>query len=127
MSFRREPTLYLSVAASLLGLLVTIGFSWLTAEQAAVIIAVLNAGLGVYNAVKVRPIAPAAFTYFVGAAAALAAAYGFEVAQETVGAVNGVVLTVLALLTRVQVTPKDAPAPSLDPARPVTLVDPPIR
>lgn len=120
MSLRREPTLLIAVAASVLGLVVTLGFSWLTAEQAAVIVALLNAGLGAWNALKVRPIAPAAFTYLVGAIAALAAAYGFDVAQQTVGAVNGVVLTVLALLTRVQVTPTDAPAPPLPPSPPVS-------
>lgn len=112
MSLRREPTLLIAVAASVLGLVVTFGFSWLTTEQAAVIVALLNAILGVVNALKVRPIAPAAFTYLVGAVATLAAAYGLELGQETVGAVNGVVLTVLALLARVQVTPTAASAVS---------------
>jgi hypothetical protein len=40
------------------------------------------------------------------------AAFGFEVSQETVGAVNTVVLAVLTLLTRVQVTPAKPDAPA---------------
>ncbi len=111
MRFSREPTLILGVIAAALSLLVSFGFDWLTAEQAALIIAVLNGVLGVANAVAVRPVAPAAFTYLVGAIASLAAAYGLEVGQETVGAVNGLVLAVLMLLTRAQVTPARSPQP----------------
>ena len=109
---RREPTLIIGVIAAALGLIVTFGFDWLTAEQAALIVAAINAALGVFNAIKVRPVAPAAFTYAVGAIAALAAGYGFNVGQETVGAVNGLVLAALMLLTRAQVTPAKDPLPA---------------
>ncbi len=108
---RREPTLIIGTVGAALSLLVTLGFDWLNAEQAALIVTALNAALGVANAIAVRPIAPAAFTYAVGAVASLAAAYGFEVGQETVGAVNGLVLAVLMLLTRGQVTPVRDPKP----------------
>lgn len=111
MSFRREPTLVIGVVAAILSLIVSFGFDWMTAEQAALIIAALNGVLGVVNAVKVRPVAPAAFTYAVGAVAALLAAYGLNVGQETVGAINGLVLAVLMLLTRGQVTPAKDPRP----------------
>lgn len=110
ISFRREPTLIISTVAALLGLLVTFNLHWLNAGQAALIVALFNAILGAWNALKVRPIAPAAFTYLVGTAAVLAAAYGLHVSEQTVGAVNGVVLAVLALLTRAQVTPISTPA-----------------
>ncbi len=107
----REPTLVIGVIASALSLLVGFGFDWLTATQAALVVAALNAVLGVVNAVSVRPIAPAAFTYLVGAIAALAAAYGLNVGQEVVGAINGLVLSVLMFLTRGQVTPTSSPQP----------------
>ncbi|WP_045740849.1 hypothetical protein [Actinoplanes rectilineatus] len=112
---RREPTLILGVLSAALGLIVTFGFDWLSAEQAALIVAAFNAGLGVINAIHVRPIAPAAFTYAVTAAAALFAGYGLHVSQETVGAVNGLVLAVLMLLTRAQVTPAGPTGPTPDP------------
>lgn len=108
---RREPALLLNVAAALLGLIVTFGVDWLSAEQAALIVAALNAGFGVLTAVLTRPIAPAAFTAFISALAALGAAYGLEYSQENVGALNVLVLAVLAFLTRVQVSPAPPNAP----------------
>ncbi len=115
MRFNREPTLYLGVTSAVLGLAVTFGLDWLTAQQAALIVAACNASLGVINAIRVRPVAPAAFTYAVGAGAALLAGYGLDVSQETVGAVNGLVLAVLMLLTRAQVTPATTSGPAPDP------------
>ncbi len=109
MNWKREPALIIGVIGAALSLVVSLGFDWMTAEQAALIIAVLNGALGVANAIAVRPIAPPAFTDTVGAVASLAAAYGFNVAQDTVGAVNGLVLAVLVLLTRGQVTPAKDP------------------
>ena len=52
-----------------------------------------------------RPIAPQAFTYLVGAVAALTGAYGLDFSPEQIGAANGVVTVVLALLARSQVSP----------------------
>jgi hypothetical protein len=107
--FGREPTLLIATAGSALSILVGFKFDWLDARQAALIVLVLNAILGVANAVAVRPIAPAAFTYLVGAVAALCAAYGLDVGQEMVGSINGLVLSVLMFLTRGQVTPASDP------------------
>jgi hypothetical protein len=109
--FGREPTLLVASLASALSVLVGFHFDWLTAEQAALIVAFTNAILGVVNALAVRPIAPAAFTYLVGAVAALAAAYGLGVSQEMVGSINALVLSVLMFLTRGQVTPIADPKP----------------
>lgn len=109
--FGREPTLLVASLASALSVLVGFHFDWLTAEQAAMIVAAINAVLGVVNAVAVRPIAPAAFTYLVGAVAALAAAYGLNIGQEMVGSINALVLSVLMFLTRGQVTPTSDPKP----------------
>jgi len=110
--FGREPALYIAAIAAILGIAVTLGIDGLSATQAAAIVAVLNAAAAVWTAMLVRPIAPAAFTGLVSAAAALLAAYGLDVSQETVGAINGAVLAVLALLTRGQVSP----ARNVDPA-----------
>lgn len=103
--FGREPTLILQVISAVLGLLVTFQLPNLSAEQAGAIVAVLAAAISVVNALLVRPVAPAAFTGFVAATVALVSAYGFNVSQETVGGLNAVVVTVLALIFRAQVTP----------------------
>lgn len=108
---RREPALLLNAAAALLGLVVTFGLDWLSAEQAALIVAALNALFGAATAALTRPIAPAAFTLLVSSLAALGAAYGLEYSQENVGALNVLVLAVLALLTRAQVSPAPPNAP----------------
>jgi hypothetical protein len=110
-AMRREPSLYITAIGTVLSLVAAFGLDFLTPEQAALVIVVLNAGLGVWNALKVRPVAPAAFTYFVGVVATLVAAYGVEVSQSVVGAVNAAVLAVLALLLRGNVSPNEDPAP----------------
>jgi hypothetical protein len=72
---------------------------------------------GVVNAIMVRPIAPAAFTALVGAAAALAAGFGFHLGDGVIAAINALVLTGLALLTRAQVTPNSTARLSGVPSR----------
>ncbi|GLY21711.1 hypothetical protein [Micromonospora sp. NBRC 101691] len=109
--FGREPTLYIQAISALLGVFVTFGLPGLSATQAAAIVAVLSAVLAAVNAAMVRPVAPAAFTGLVTALAVLVAAYGLDVSQETVGAVQVAVVGVLALLTRTQVSPSADPAP----------------
>ncbi len=107
----REPTLVIQAISALLGVFVTFGLPGLSATQAAAIVAVLTAVTTAINAAMVRPIAPAAFTGLVTAIAVLVAAYGLEVSQETVGAVQVAVVGVLALLTRTQVSPTSGPTP----------------
>ena len=108
----REPVVVLNTLSAALGLVVTLGVTSLTAEQAGATVAVVSAILGGIAAAMTRPIAPQAFTAIVAAGATAVAAFGFEVSQETVGAVNTVVLAVLTLLTRVQVTPAKPDAPA---------------
>lgn len=103
--FGREPALWIGGIAAVLGLIATFGLSWLTDGEAVVIVAVVNAGAGVAIAIRTRPIAPGAFLVFVSALVAVLTAYGVAVPQRTVGAVDLVVLAVLALLTRGQVSP----------------------
>ncbi len=104
--FGREPSLWIATIGTVLSLVAGFGLDFLTPVQAALVVVVLNALLGVINAVAVRPVSPVAFTYFVGAVASLVAAYGVEVSQAQVGLVNGAVLAILALLLRGNVTPQ---------------------
>lgn len=108
--FGREPALVIATISAALSLLVSFGFDGLSAEQAAAIVAVISAVFAAATAAITRPIAPSAFTGLVAATVALLAAYGLNVSQETVGALNAVVLAVLGLLTRGQVSPAATPA-----------------
>lgn len=110
--FGREPTLFIQSISAILAVFVAVGIPGLSATQAALIVAVLTAALGVLNAVVVRPIAPAAFTGLVASLAALLAGYGLELSQELVGSVSAAVVVLLALLTRGQVTPVADPRPA---------------
>lgn len=108
----REPALVVGFIGAALSVLAALGLQGLSADQVTLIVAVLSAITGAATAALTRPVAPGAFTGLVAAAAALATGYGLEVAPETVGAVNGLVLAGLALLTRGQVSP----AGDVDPA-----------
>ncbi|MGY1439544.1 hypothetical protein [Streptomyces reniochalinae] len=107
----REPALVLNTVSAALSVLVTLNFGMTTA-QAGAIVAVISAVFAAAAAVVTRPIAPNAFTGLVAAVAALTAAFGFEVAPETVGAITGLILAGLALLTRGQVSPSKPDAPA---------------
>lgn len=103
--FGREPALWIAVLAGGVDLLATLGWDGLSTHQAALIVAAVNAVAAAVTAALTRPIAPSAFTGVVAAVAALLAGYQLDVSQATVGAVNTLVLAVLFLLTRGQVTP----------------------
>lgn len=111
---RREPTLILSAVSGLLAIVVSFGFDALSAEQAGLIVAVLSAVIGLVNAVAVRPVPPAAFTGFIAAGAALLTSYGLNFTQEQVGSVQVAVVALLALVTRMSVTPVSDPRPASD-------------
>lgn len=113
--FGYEPALVLGTLNASLGLLVTLGVGDLTTEQAGWIVAAIAAVLGATTAAMTRPIVPAAFTTVVTTAAALVAAFGYEVPPEVVGALNFALVSALALITRGQVVPTAATRP---PARP---------
>ena len=110
MAPTREPALYIGVLSGALSLLVALNIGSLTSDQAALIVAAITAAGGVATAIATRPIAPAAFTALVAAVAALLAGFHYDVAPGTVAAVNGLVLAVLTLVTRHQVTPVSRPA-----------------
>jgi hypothetical protein len=105
--FGQEPTLVIGVVTTAFLLLGTMQFKFLTADQAAIWILVVNGLAGAANAFLVRPIQPAAFTYVIGALAALAAAYGLNLSPEQVAGINGLTIAVLGLITRGQVSPQE--------------------
>ena len=109
--FGREPVVILNSLSAILGLVVTLGFTGLTAEQAGAIVGFVTAVFGVVAALMTRPIAPQAFTTVVAAGGVLVATFGYEASQATIGAINGVVLAALTLLTRPQVSPSNPGAP----------------
>lgn len=111
MIFRREPTAIIAVVQGILAVVVTFGFENLTAEQAAAITSVLSLLAAAANAWAVRPVTPAVFVQLVGGVTALLVAYGLNVAPETVGALQALVVAVVALQARGQVTPVADPRP----------------
>lgn len=110
ISFRREPTFYLQGAQVVLALLVSFRIFGLTEELSALILAVAGAVLGAFNAWKVRPVAPAAFTAVITTVAPLLAHFRLDLSTEQIGAMQFATLFVLALLTRTQVSPIADPA-----------------
>lgn len=105
--FQREPTLWIAVINAVVILVGTFSLKFISGAQAALIVAVINAIFLAINAYAVRPISPAAFTYAVGAVVALAAAYGLNVPTETVASANVLIIAILSLLTRGQVSPAE--------------------
>jgi hypothetical protein len=108
--FGREPALFIAIISAAVSLIVTFNVG-LSSEQAGAIVAVISALSAAATAAVTRPIAPAAFTGVVSAVAALLSAYGLHLSPGTIGAANGLVLAVLALLTRGQVSPTKSPFP----------------
>lgn len=102
--FGYEPALIIGAISAALSLVVTLGLG-LSTDQAGAWVAVISGVFAVVTAVMTRPIAPAAFTGLVTVAAALLSAYHFNANPGTVAAINVVVLAVLSLLTRGQVSP----------------------
>lgn len=119
--FGRNPSLWITAVAATLGVGTAVGAPGLSQHQVAAIFVALNAIAAVVTAMSVRPIAPAVYTNLVAAAAALVAAYGFNISSETVGAVDAAVLAVLALVMRGQVSPKGA-LTAVEPAAPPPVV-----
>jgi hypothetical protein len=110
--FTREPTAYLAVLQAALAVVVTFAWDGLSAEQAALITAFVGAVCAAANAALVRPIVPGAFVQLVGSGAALLAAYGLNLPTETVGTIQALVVAVVAMQARQQVTPVADPRPA---------------
>jgi len=107
-----EPVVLLNTLSAVLGLIVSLAITPLTAEMAGGIVGVASAVLGGIAAAMTRPIAPQAFTAIVASGAVLVGTFGYEVSQETVGAINVAVLALLTLATRGQVSPAPPQSPA---------------
>lgn len=103
--FGREPTLVISVAVAAISLAGTLGFHVLSPVQAGLWILVVNGVAAIGMAFTVRPIQPGIYTYAIGTLVALAAGYGLNIGPEQVNGINLLVVPILALLTRNQVSP----------------------
>lgn len=106
--FKRDPSLYITAIAAVLGVGVSLGLRGLDAHQAGAIMAVITAAGGVWTAVHTRPVAPSLFTAFLGALALLLAAYQVDISQEVLSAVQVAVSSLVGILTWQSVSPKDS-------------------
>jgi hypothetical protein len=93
----------------------------LSSEQAGAIVAVISGVFAAITAALTRPIAPSAFTGLITVVVALLAAFHFNVAPATVGALNALVLALLVFITRGQVSPSSPTAPASQPAKPSSI------
>lgn len=107
--FGREPALVISGIGAVVTLLVSLNIPGLSAGAGAALTTLATA---VVIAITTRPVAPALYTAVVTAGAALVAEYGFQVSDEVVASISGVMLVGFALAgIRPQVTPKADPRP----------------
>lgn len=109
--FKREPALWIAAISAILGVIVSFGWSGLDDADATNIMALINAGAYFITAIKTRPVALSAFTGLLTTGAILAAGYGFDVPQATLGALQLALVAVVTLVLRGQVTPAADPRP----------------
>jgi hypothetical protein len=100
-----EPALWFGLLAPLFDVAVALKFPGVTADTKVAIIAAINAVAGAAIAWRTRPLAPGAFTAALSAVVALFAGYGYEISPNLVAAISGMILAVVALITRHQVEP----------------------
>lgn len=105
--FGREPALWLAAIQAFLALLVGFSFDWLSADQAALWMVAINAVFGVITAFLTRPIAPTVFSHLLAAVVGLVSAYGLDLNQELVAGLNGLIITVVMLISRAEISPKE--------------------
>jgi hypothetical protein len=111
MTLTREPAIYLRVLAAGLALLVGFGISpMLTESTTQLILAFVAAGVGAWQAFKVRPVAPSVLATVLTTGFALAAAFNLvHVTEGQTALVLAFVEGALALWLRPQSTPIAAP------------------
>lgn len=111
MPRKPEWTLIAAALTALLNWGVGFGLDSLTAGQAAALMVAVNAVAATVVAWRTRPVPPNVYTYLIASLAALGAAYGLQFSQEHVGLFTSAVIAVLGLVTRNQVSPKEAVDP----------------
>jgi hypothetical protein len=115
--FGREPALVVGAVNSLIMLAATLGYSFLTGEQAPLWVALVNGLSAAVLAVTTRPISAGVFSQLVAAIVALIGGYGISLSAEFVFALNGALVPILMFVTRGQVSPIESSVtqPSLEP------------
>lgn len=98
-------SLITGVIAAILNVIVGLGWSSLTADNAAWILAAINAIAGVVVAIKVRPFPVAALAYAIATGAALLSSYGLHVSESMVTAISALAVAVAGAWTHGNVTP----------------------
>lgn len=103
MRIVREPALWIGIVGSVLVSAAALGIDWLSAGEAAAIVAFLSA---LIIAVRTRPVAPALFVAAGSALVAIMAQYGLHLSDAWVGFLTSLVLAGFALFgIRPQVAP----------------------
>jgi len=103
--FGREPAFWVGLVGAALTLVGTLGIG-LDGDVAVLWTAAFGAATGAVIAALTRPIAPGAFLGLVTAIVALVGYYGLHVSDETVNALNSLILVILPLAAvRPQVAP----------------------
>jgi len=110
--FGREPALWIAVVQSVLMLLATLGIPGVDGVLAAAVALLLTAACTAWTALAVRPVAPAVFVGVVTALAPLLARFGLDLSDTQVATLSTVVVMVVALLVRGQVSPAVEPTPA---------------
>lgn len=89
MRIVREPAAWIGIIGSILTSAAALGLDWLSAGQAAAIVAFLSAAL---IAARTRPVAPALFVAAGSALVAIMAQYGLHLTDAWVGFLTSLVL-----------------------------------
>lgn len=113
VNLRREPALIIGALGALLALIASlpqVGGRMPDGWDGALIV-VITAIAGAWTAARTRPLAPTAFTYLATVVVQALALWNFHVPPATVGAVNVLIIAVVALV-RGQITPAADPAPT---------------
>ena len=108
--FGREPALVIQSIVAVFAVVAGFGVTAVNDSVLAAVTAFGTAAAAAWTAWSVRPWAPAVFSGVVTTGATLAASFGFHLAQQQVGAIAAGAVTVMALLTRAQVTPEHDPS-----------------
>ncbi len=108
-NLKTQPALVIALLSDAVLLIGTLGFSFISGDQAGAFIAAIAAGGALLTAFVTRPIAPSLFVAAINALIAVVAAYGLSLNADTTAALTSLVLTAAALLGWTQISPIKTP------------------
>lgn len=114
MRLSREPAAWGALAVAVISLAAVFDFPFLQGEQSTVIIAVVDAAVGLCIAIAVKPFAPSAITYLIAALATASGTYGLHFHEDKVAMFNAAIVGLIFALTRMQQSPKGNPGGSAE-------------